>query len=348
MEVFVEDLRVFLERSLDEEEISFQTPLPISVSLSMTDSRLVPLAKLGFSKLPLPIQNILLAMVEFESAKYKAIESTVSRSFQHTISELDMILTLVRRCTETLQRTKEDLLAHARPLWYTDLKGLGDPFSGDNPWTSFETALDSCRKTQLQKDPAVEIVQEEPDLSTVTARLELSRAYRQKAHNLSKKNFEKISFPDIPDLADTPMKVKSAHKHEFEELCKPLEALRRDALKLWTPYKISMQSVLSKEASLATEQIRTSVKTLSVLRTSPLNLHSNDLLEEYRFALQTFPCDSSMVKTCLTVSLDGCKLGHTRKILELKTELTTQFQIRLKQYRDALAAYQEACIVPLV
>jgi hypothetical protein len=66
------------------------------------------------------------------------------------------------------------------------------------------------------------------------------------------------------------------------------------------------------------------------------------LQEELAFAVESFPCDKSLLKTCLTASKDGVKLAHARKLIEMKNEFTTQIALRVKQVDDLIGQLHAA------
>jgi hypothetical protein len=353
-EDYLNSVRTILTEILETQESSQIGSVPITVSLAATDASLVPLAKAGFSKLPVPIQNILLAVVEYETLKAKAYETGVGNALLKSILDLDSLLRLVSISTDKIRMSKEDLLAHSRGLWEEELRNLGDPFVGDHPYSSFEISFKRVLETErseLLDSPEIDI-KEVPDTSILDARLSLSKAYRKKAEQLYRNELESTTFPDVPHKEEQPLVVRQTKVPEISESLKlqkeRLETLRKKAIKLWAPYRASIQQMLSLDIQEMEGLFLDKIAKIQAHDICVASVPEKDLQSEYKFALQAFPCDASMVKLCMTVSLEGAKLRHTRKLLDLKTEYTTQFQVRLKQFQTSILAYKDACTVPLV
>jgi hypothetical protein len=351
---YIQNVQTILTSVFHTEESSQIGPVPIQVSLAVSDASLVPLAKAGFAKLPVPIQNILLAVVEYETLKAKTYETGISNSLLKSISDLDALLRLMSLSTEKILVSKHDLVAHSRGLWEDELRQLGSPFTGEYPYGSFETAY----KTLLEKertellDTQVLEIHDTPDTKVLDARLSLSKAYRKKAEQLYRNELETTTFPEIPEKEEQPLSLTTKKLPEISEALKAekerLETLRKKAMQLWAPYRASIQQMLRVDIQ---EMDALFLEKIASLKGHPVTVSSvpeKDLQSEYKFALQAFPCDASMVKLCMTVSLEGAKLRHTRKLLDLKTEYTTQFQLRLKQFQTQLLAYKDAISVPLL
>ena len=353
-EAYIQNLQATLLYIFETDEGKYLDALPIPVPLAVTDTSLVPLAKHGFTKLPVPIQNILLAVVEYETLKARSSETAISNSLLKTLVDVDGLLRILSFSTEKLRSMRDDLLTHSRDLWSLELMSLGGPFEGDKPYEAFKDAYKRCldrERLELVEDKVIDI-KDTPDVSVLDARISLSKAYRKKAEQLFRNELEPVVFPSIPEkeestvvmIARAPKEISEGIKAEKERF----EVLRKKAMQLWSPYRASIQQMLSLEMSQTETLLRETIAKFVAHPIDVSTIPNKDLESEYKFAMQAFPCDASMVKLCMTVCLDGAKLRHTRKLMDLKSEYTTQFQVRLKQFQGHVHAYKDATAVPLL
>lgn len=353
-DAYISNLQETLLYIFETDEGKYLDALPIPVPLAVTDTSLVPLAKQGFLKLPVPIQNIVLAVVEYETLKASSYETAVSNVLLKTIVDLDSILRILSFSTEKLKSMRDDLVVHSRGLWSTELLKLGSPFDGETPYESFQESYKRILERERLElvEPTTVTIKDTPDSSVLDARISLSKAYRKKAEQLFRNELEPVVFPSIPDKEETSVVLHTKAPKELPEHIRSekerLEVLRKKAMQLWSPYRASIQQMLALEMSQTETLLRDTIASLKAHTMSVPTIANKDLESEYKFAMQAFPCDASMVKLCMTVSLDGAKLRHTRKLMDLKHEYTTQFQVRLKQFQTHVHAYKDATAVPLL
>jgi len=348
-ESYRDDIQAYLQTKLAGNGANVPA-LPLSIQLHIADTRLVAIAKQGFPKLPLPIRNVLMAVVEFEREETKCIESYTHHNLSVMIASLDTLISNVSSRIDNLKNYQDSLIKDLLPLWHEDIKSLDvqslrdmvprAPFT--DPWNEIEVLFHAASTYGIRITKSLVLEPADVNLSSVEARLALSRQYREKANALSNGLTNTAALGelkvDFEEPVARPSKVQTS-KENTEALELAIK-VRSQAARLWHPYRKTIAHALSGRKDLV--EVSGAIKDVIVGSKAIPKLSKESLSEELKFAVASFPCDQSMLRTCLTASSDGVKLAHTRKMMEIKNECTRQIQIRLAQLGELFDSLHEA------
>jgi hypothetical protein len=348
------DIQGHIRKRISGSDDEYKCNIPLPIELHVADTRLVAIAKAGFSKLPLPIRNIVHAVVEFQKEDAKTKEMTHAYNLQQLVSNLDMFISIVSNAVDQLNSFQDTHCKDLISLWHTDLdeqlKGLatdleakfagvkrpGLPYeAGSDPWSRIvalhnNVHLLAHENRKLARAP-VSLEPPQPNLTEVLRRVDISKQYRRKAQELAQGVFGATPDATLPSSTESSSDVIVSKEEtpDISLLISQCDDLRLRASRMWHPYRRSIQTALSTKCD--TNYILANVASVVAgSREIPI-LSSEFLQEELAFAVESFPCDKSLLKTCMTASKDGVKLAHARKLIEMKNEYTTQISLRIKQ-----------------
>lgn len=309
--------------------------------------------------LPLPIRNIVMAVVDFEKQQCLAIETSMTASLQNTLIDLENILAAFQVYINRLNTTQADLLEDAKRTWMIDLETVDLIPGTSKEETLYAKILDLHAQVRsrhmestMRKRSRVQTHVPVVDTTAVDARLALSKAYRQKAHNLTTNQMlERVSLPSVPETRPQDSAIECSIISEpaeasTEDLMSQANCMRAMATRLWYPHRKHILEILQKEDQDLRRIFFAKVYALKAHSVRPQTFQKDALQEEFSFAVNAFPCDRTMLKTCMTVTSDGAKLSHVRKLMEIKSDFATQFQMRMKQFESLFVEYTEATVVP--
>lgn len=331
-ETYVADVRAYLTARLTHSPGTVPV-LPLHIQLHIADTRLVSVAKQGFPKMPLPIRNVLMAIVEFEREESKTVESYTNHNLQVLVASLDTLISNVSSRIELLHTFQEGLVRDLLPLWYDDIRSRVDSqLSPTDPWTDLcdKYATASTATVHSHTKKSIVINPSTVNLSSVEARLELSKQYRLKAAALTNGQFTD-ALAEITVIASDDTATPSTFvtgPPVTDDLSK-MTTMRTQAARLWLPYRKTIVNALSGLKHI--EDLKRAIQDVIAGTHAIPQLKKDTLQHELKFAVASFPCDPSMLRTCLTACSDGVKLSHTRKMMEIKNECTRQIGIRLAQ-----------------
>lgn len=384
METLAKETRALLHSRLRDARVAVVLQVPISVELHAADSSLVPIAKKGFPILPMPIQNMLLAIADYETEESKSTQNYTQNCLQAFVQSLDSSLASMNIALDLYNETYKRLLHDARTQWKSDIKSLDHSAHGlkyevlqvaqgvacplepmpDDTWplivaldTNMSTIRAACKVLRRSK---IVFEKKDPDIRAIDKRLELSRAYREKATAIMTRTL--IKTPDVPmmpaldsDLQEQVVSANSMRANvpedaELTDMAERAQDLRHTAATLWLPSRASMNNLLQGERSRCLDAIKRSIDTIADNMPKPFDLRPTKeaLQKEFNFAVASFPCDRSLLKTCMTVIHDGARLAHTRTMLELRTDSQVQVSLRMRQIQDALQRFEELVSAPTI
>jgi hypothetical protein len=384
MDAIAKDTRTLLHNRLRDARVHVVFQVPISVELHAADASLVPIAKKGFPILPMPIQNMLLAIADYETEESKSIQNHTQECLQAYVQSLDNCVASMNVTLDSYNEIYKRLLSDARTQWKADIRTLDhsahslkyevidvaqnvmcslEPMP-DETWpllvaldTNMATIRAACKVSRRSK---IVFEKKEPDVRNIDKRLELSRAYREKATAIMTRTL--VKSPDVPLLPvldnDLQEQVVSANSlranvpedEQLADMCMRAQELRHKAATMWLPSRASMNALLQGERSRTFEAIKRAIDTIGDNAPKPFDLRKTKeaLQNEFNFAVASFPCDRSLLKTCMTVIHDGARLAHTRTMLEMRTDSQVQVSLRMRQIQDALQRFEELVSAPTI
>lgn len=347
------------------------------VPILVTDTHLANVAKRTFSQLPLPIRNLVLATGEIENEKVKAQIKVLEEDTRTLIKLLENLVHSTSLCRDSLKESKETLQETAIKAWSDEIEiyraelediyiALQNNFQLEDipnkkDLYEFCKTLDT-KVSEFKCVPSNLQIQNEPikmDTSIVSARIETSKQYRDHAKKLNSSDFK------IQDLINTntndelrnaeidePIMVGSTSvdtksKQILEDLQIQIKKIRNKIGQAWLPHRKSIQLELNNLCDAFDKPIMGSIEKFEHFESTKISNEDvfdrtvKNIQKEFEYAIPTFPCDPSALKTCLLVMSEGPKIVLCRKLKEIKQELARSISMYMNQVNTILLEYHE-------
>jgi hypothetical protein len=336
----------------------------------LVDQNLVPVAKVTYMQLPLPIRNLVIATSECEQAYTKLIETYWEDIIRRYVMSLEKI---VQSISSSIQDFDTQIgLKHqeAKRQWQRDMEDYRTDILDLFLTAGFELLPDHDMYDQLiQLGPRLMILvhkkridlppeeSKNPDLASVMKRIEVSRNIRQHSAALTQglhyqdiHALPKCEMPTPEIQEESPVThIKIQSDTQCMKLLQEQRRLKGILHQLWLPHRKALmeeyQNVSSAFITMVTEVCREFENTVWPMtpNVEKINETRELLKQEYSIVVQTFPCDPSALKTCTKVAIDGINVAHCRKLQELKLEMSRALNMYLGQINTFLLRYHENC-----
>ena len=367
------------QKLLDIEHKIFVDLNCLVVPIVITDTHLANIAKRTFHQLPLPIRNLVLATGEIENEKVSAQIKVLEEDTRNLIKYLENIVHTSGLCRDTLKESKLNLENSALKAWKMENEdyrreiedihsAINQNFSLGEIQSTSDDLYNYCKIMEL-KISELRCVPEplqmspntvEMNTTNISARIETSKQYRDHAKKLSSADFKfqdllNETSHEIQEFQEPQEKVvecstsvkDSKSKEILDELHNQVKKIRNKISEAWLPHRKVIQNELNNQCETLDKPILQSINNLENFMSAKIvNQVSFDktvesLQNEFQYAIHTFPCDPSALKTCLLVMSEGPKLLLCRKLKEIKQEVARCVAMYMQQINTIFLEYHE-------
>ena len=341
----------------------------LKVPVIFADQNLVPVAKKTYMQLPLPVRNLVIATSECEQAYTKLIEGYWDDIIRRYIVSLEKVVQSISSALEDFQGQIHAKEAYAKKQWHLDIETYRTDIVDLFLSVGFDVVLDQSLYDQviqlgtklsvLVHKKRVELPQTEaksPDVTSVMKRLEVSRNIRQHSEALTQgfryqdiHALPKCALPVTEIQEELPVEhLKIQSDTQYQKLLEEQRRLKGILHQLWLPHRKALmeeyQNISLAFITMVLEVCREFETTTwpTMPNIEKINETRNLLKDEYAVVIQTYPCDPSALKTCTKVAIDGINIAHSRKLQELKLEMSRALNMYLGQINSFLLRYHES------